>query len=416
MHRVLKFAKFLHQFGWQPVILTVKNGSYPAIDNSLQNEIPGECIEYKTDAFEPFEIYKKFVGMKSGEKIPDSVLTEEKLSWKKKLSNWIRVNIFIPDARIGWLPFAVKEGKKIIKEQMPEMIFSTSPPPTVHLIAEKLAKWSKLPWTADFRDPWTNIFYYEKTSKSALAGYLDAKLENKVLKRADRITVVSNGFFGSNSKVIESKIDRIPNGFDSSDAEFTANSEVKGNDVFTIRYMGSLKPRQYVDPFFNVLAELSRQNEFQNQIKLEFIGYVDPTVKDKIEEKQIDFSIEYRGYLDHSKAINLISRSDLLLLIIGKSKSAKLIIASKMFEYMMVQKPILAYGPTNGEAARILSETNCGEMFDYEDEKNTKDFLIKNFYNWKNGNSNIDINLENWKQYERKKLTEKLVNIWEEIR
>jgi hypothetical protein len=140
VQRVLKFAKYLPEFGWQPLVLTVKNGEYPAYDKSLKNDIPPECKVYTTKSIEPFKLYKKFTGMAENEAIPVATLTENKKNWKKRLAYWIRLNLFIPDAKIGWIPFAVKAGKKIIQEEKPDIILSSSPPPTVHLIAKKLAK------------------------------------------------------------------------------------------------------------------------------------------------------------------------------------------------------------------------------------------------------------------------------------
>src|SRR6056297_643237 len=135
VQRVLKFAKYLPEFGWQPIILTVKNGEYPAHDESLRKDIPESCKVYKTPALEPFSLYKKFTGMAEDERIPTAALTEKKTNWKKKVAHWIRLNLFIPDAKIGWIPYAVKAGKHIIQKENPDTIFSSSPPPTVNLIA-----------------------------------------------------------------------------------------------------------------------------------------------------------------------------------------------------------------------------------------------------------------------------------------
>lgn len=104
VQRVLKFAKYLPQFGWQPVILTVKNGEYPAIDKSLAKDIPPECKVYKTNSFEPSLLYRKFTGMKPGEKIPVANLSQKNGGWKKKISNWIRLNLFVPDAKSAGFP------------------------------------------------------------------------------------------------------------------------------------------------------------------------------------------------------------------------------------------------------------------------------------------------------------------------
>ncbi|MCK4715587.1 MAG: glycosyltransferase, partial [Candidatus Marinimicrobia bacterium] len=204
VQRVLKFAKYLPEFGWQPIILTVKNGEYPAIDNSLQKEIPANCKVYNTFSIEPNFVYKKFTGMGSDEKIPTAVLAAENTNWKKRLANWIRLNLFIPDAKIGWIPFAVRKGKKIIKAEKPDIIFSSSPPPTVHLIARKLAKWSGIKWVADFRDPWTDIYHYNDVKRSAWSLNRDKDKEKEIVTSADEIITVSQN-------VAELLNEKIPN-------------------------------------------------------------------------------------------------------------------------------------------------------------------------------------------------------------
>jgi hypothetical protein len=175
VQRVLKFVKYLPELGWQPLVLTVKKGEYPAIDETLAKNIPPECKVFKTNIFEPSDLYKRFLGMDDKAKIPTAVLADNNPGLKKQIANLIRLNFFIPDAKIGWKKFAVEEGLKIIETEKPDLIFSSSPPPTVHLIAKKLAAKTNLKWVADFRDPWTDIHYYEKQPRLFFAKYLDRK-------------------------------------------------------------------------------------------------------------------------------------------------------------------------------------------------------------------------------------------------
>ena len=118
VQRILKFVKFLPAFGWQPVILTVKAGEFPAIDESLISEIPSECIVYRTRHFEPNLLYKSFTGMKSDAPIPVAVLSEKNLSWRKRIAHFIRINFFIPDAKVFWLPFAMRTARKVIARRL----------------------------------------------------------------------------------------------------------------------------------------------------------------------------------------------------------------------------------------------------------------------------------------------------------
>lgn len=405
VQRVLKFAKYLPEFGWQPIILTVKNGEYPAYDESLQKDIPDSCKVYKTPALEPFSLHKKFTGMAEDERIPTAVLTEKKTNWKKKVTHWIRLNLFIPDAKIGWIPYAVKAGKHIIKKENPDMIFSSSPPPTVHLIAKSLARWSKIRWVADFRDPWTDIYHYEKNKISFFSTSINKKLEKNVLKSANKISCVAKGFFHE----LNLSYTVIPNGFDKSDI----NISNKGNKkFFTIRYMGSLKERQYVDSLFEVLKDLSQYDKFKNRIKLEIIGNVFESVRNKIIDKNCKyFDIKFLGYKPHTKAVSLIKNADALLFIIGKGKKGKYITTGKLFEYIMVKKPIIAFGPIGGVANKIITKTNTGKMFDYSDFTEVKNYIIKLFNLWSNDET-PEFREAKINKYSRKNLTKKLTKLF----
>ena len=159
VQRVLKFAKYLPQFGWEPVILTVENGNFPAVDEGLLGEVPDNLKVYKTKTLEPFAIYNKLQGKDKTSAVDTFTITKSGKSFKDKLGNAIRSYFFIPDARKGWKPFAVKAGLDIIKKEKIDLIFSSSPPHSLQLIAKDLAKKTQLPSVADFRDPWFNAIW-----------------------------------------------------------------------------------------------------------------------------------------------------------------------------------------------------------------------------------------------------------------
>lgn len=415
VQRVLKFVKYLPQFGWQPIVLTVENGEYPAYDESLLNEIPSECKVYKTKALEPFSLYKRFVGMKSEDFIPVATLVEKKINWKKKLSNWIRLNFFIPDAKIGWIPFAVKEGKKIIKAEKPDMIFSSSPPPTVHLIARKLAKWGKLKWVADFRDPWTEIHYYEKQKRLYVSKAIDSKLEKIVINNSDAIVCVSkNDMEEYFAKFKSSNCFNIPNGYDDEDFQEINQTECSKNYEFTILHLGAVGIEREPATLFKVINRIIQDKKI-NQVKLVFVGPVDKMVVDKLEKNDNLFSVDFIDYLPHNEALSIAMKTDLLLLLITKSKLNKRILPGKTFEYLKLNKPILVLGPENGEVARIINETQAGKVLEYENEAGIEDFLVGHYKNWIDDNKDVRKNENLITYYSRKNLTKMLTNIFEKM-
>ncbi|MFA6618146.1 MAG: glycosyltransferase, partial [Candidatus Neomarinimicrobiota bacterium] len=213
VQRILKIVEHLPEQGWEPIVLTVENPSAPAIDESLLARIPENIKIYKTKTSEPFEAYKKLTGKKAGEALPKNISLSENISAKEKLSRWIRANLFIPDARKGWKRFLVREGMKIIENEKPDLIFSTSPPHSLQLGAMRLAKKSGLPWVADLRDPWSEAYWEADMPKSKRSEAKNRVFESKVLNTADHITTVGKGIAGLLQKKTTKPVSVIYNGY-----------------------------------------------------------------------------------------------------------------------------------------------------------------------------------------------------------
>ena len=417
VQRVLKFTKYLPEFGWQPLILTVAKGEYPAIDKTLEKNIPKECKVFKTKSREPMALYKKFIGMEKNEKIPTAVLADNNPSFKKRMANWIRLNLFIPDAKIGWKKFAVKEGMKIIKNEKPDLIFSSSPPPTVHLIASELANRSNLKWIADFRDPWTDIHYYEEQPRLVITKLKDRRLEQNVLNRADKVTCISKLDIELDfaKKTDTEKCINIPNGYD--DDDFTEmnvfNSPTR---KFTILHLGAVNKERNPEKFFEAVSSLRRKKIInENNFQIIFIGNIEPVVMTTVEKNEIWDLVSYVDYLPHKEALQQTDRANILLLLVTQSKKNRRILPGKTFEYMRTGKFIFALGPEDGEVARIVTETNAGVVVDYSNEEKIEKILLQKFNDWQNNELMFEGDTEKIKQYSRKKLTEELVTVFNEL-
>ena len=336
VQRVLKFVKYLPEFGWRPIVLTVKKGEFPALDETLLQDIPVDCLVHKTNSFEPNLLYKKFIGLNDGESIPVAVLAEKKPGWKKRLSNWLRLTFFVPDAKIGWMPYAVKAGTDIIKKEKPDLILSSSPPPTVHLIARGLAKRHKLKWVADFRDPWTGIHYYQRQSRFVLSERFDHDLEQQVLQDADQIITVSKSVERElQRKMAPRRCTVIYNGFDADD--FKNLVAPRQSDKFTLAYTGSFKANQNPDDLWAALQDLARNDDFKTHFKLHLTGNVHEAIKDSLERYQLSQYVMLEKYVPHTQAISNMRNSAALLFIIPDAPDNKGILTGKLFEYLAIQ-------------------------------------------------------------------------------
>ncbi|HRG87765.1 MAG TPA: glycosyltransferase family 4 protein [Chitinophagales bacterium] len=361
VQRFLKFSKYLPQFGWEPIIVTVKNGSYPYYDESLLNELSPELKVYRTDTFEPFELYNLLKG-KKGKAMPVvSVGAQQKRSLFQRLSEYVRANYFIPDARKGWVPYAVKQAEEIIKEHTIDAVITTGPPHSTHLIGLQLKKKYGIKWVADFRDPWTGIFYNNILPRTESSKQKDKALETVVLQTADLVTVISPGMkkeFETRAKAIEV----VMNGYDEQD--FEKPIQPGNSSVFTIRYVGNLMASQNAPGLWSALKQLKQEGY---QYKLEFIGRVDEPIKESIAINGLADNSTYVDFVKHQQAIELMQQAHLLLFAIPDVKDNALILTGKLFEYLASKSNIISYGPVNGNAAEILQNTGRKNMIDFAD-------------------------------------------------
>jgi len=406
VQRVLKFVKYLPEFGWEPIILTVVNGEYPAIDKTLLEEVPTNLKVYKTKSFEPFNLYKGLTGQKGN--IPTHVLNKsENESAIQKFAKWIRANLFIPDARKGWIKTIVNEGQKIIEAEKPDIIFSSSPPHSLQVGALKLAKKTNLKWVTDFRDPWTDGFWLKDLPRTKIASKKDANYELDVLKNSNAIISVSQSVIELFSEKMENNYYTIPNGYDESDF---AGIEKKHSDVFKIVYAGSLRESQIPQNLFNALTSLKEKNLIE-KLELHFIGTVHPDTTKIIDQNKLQNIVTFHKYMPHRKLLAHMVNAEMLMLSIPNTPNNEGILTGKLFEYVASKNYILGFGPKNGDAAKILDELNCGSMFDFSDDPELT--ILEKYNNWlKEDSKQIENNAE---KYTRKNLTKELSKIFESL-
>ena len=186
VQRWLKMSKYLPENGWQPVIYTAEDAEYPVEDQSLEQDVAPEAEIIRRPIVEPYTFYKKFLGIKKGEKVKAGFINEgtKKAGWKENVSVWLRGNLFIPDARCWWIKPSVHYLKNYLKEHPVDAIISTGPPHSMHLIAKALHKKFNIPWIADFRDPWTDIDFYTDLKLTRYADRKHHRLEKVALDGA----------------------------------------------------------------------------------------------------------------------------------------------------------------------------------------------------------------------------------------
>ncbi len=412
VQRIIYFVKYLRKFGYEPVILTVKDGEYPAIDRTFEKIIPEGIKVYKSKALEPFTLYKRLLGKKKDHKIDTYIMSRKEKSLPQKLLKWIRLNIFIPDARIGWYPYAVKLGKKIIQDEQIDLIFSSSPPHSLQVTARRLAALSNKPWVADFRDPWSTIWYYQDQKRTWLTKWIDSRLERKAITSNDRIVVTCKGlkeqfekYFGVSSE----KVKVVTNGFEPT-AISTKSFSPEG--PFKIFYAGNLSTVRVPYPLLEALKKFKNTHP-EKPIKFVIAGTVSPKFWEAVRERAIEELIDYLGYISHQEVLDHYQKADLLLLVIDDIPNPNLFIPGKLFDYLGSRKPVFGIGPKNGEVHKIIKETNSGYFFDYQE--NEKAFEQLKALVEKRAELSKLFTFEGIEQYTREQLTKKLTSTFDEV-
>ena len=381
VQRWLKMSKYLPENGWGPVIYTTKNAEYPIVDSSLEKDVAPDLEVIRRPIFEPYDYYKKFLGIKKEETVKMGFIEEKekKHGWKESISLWIRGNLFIPDARCWWVKPSVRYLKSYLKEHPVDAIISTGPPHSMHLIAMKLKEELNIPWIADFRDPWTEIDYYDDLHLTRWADRKHHRLEREVLEKADKVVTVAPDGAKRLGRLGNRNVRTIYNGFDRDD---DAQTPVSISDTFTLTYLGVLSKIQNPEQFWQVLGELVKEDEeFSKKLKIKLIGQIDNSVIRSIEEQGLSGYVALSPYVPHDQVSEVHRSSTLLLLFLmpDSKPRAKGLLTGKLFEYMASGRPILCIGPEDGDAAHILKETHTGQTVNFEDKKKMKE-VIKDLY------------------------------------
>ena len=365
VQRVLKTVRYLRDAGFEPVVLTVADGAFPSRDDALAADVPDDVEVLRTRAPDPFRLYARLTGT---EGVPTgAVETEGALA---RIALWVRANLFLPDARVGWVPFAKHAGRRRLGRSARladpfAAILTSGPPHSVHLVGRRLQQ-TGVPWIADFRDPWTAINFYHDLPMSRPAQALDRWLERRVLRQADAVTTVSPTW----ARLLEHQgglaprsVAVIHNGVDDADLA-DAQGETVRQDAFVLAHIGSLYATRNPEAVWAAVRRL-REHGAIERLTIRLVGATDAAIRQAAEATGAP--VEAVPYVTHAEAVREQARAGLLLLSIEPFAAEAGMITGKLYEYLASGRPVLGVGPVEGDAAALLSETLGGAMWDRDD-------------------------------------------------
>lgn len=401
VQRWLKFVKYLQNFDIEPIVYTIDNPKYPIIDNSLIKEVSKKIKVLKKPIWEPNNIlsfFKKYNRQSAG-------FLNKNPSFLGKILQYVRANFFIPDARIFWIKPSVKFLENYIKNNNIDVVISTGPPHSIHLIAQQLKEKLDIKWISDFRDPWTGIDYFHQLPLTINAKNRHFRLEKKILEESDAVLVVSNTMKKNYSR-FNKNIHVVTNGFDS---DFIEKPNIILDKFFSITHVGMMNSDRNPKNLWKVLSEICNENlEFKNDLQINLVGKVDDQIKIDLQVFE-NKTVKLIDYLPHLEVKHYQEKSQLLLLVVNNVPNAKGIVTGKIFEYLEANRPIVTIAPEDGDAAEIINNTNAGVVFNFNEVSKLKTVILSYYNAFKKKELRIiskDIN-----QYHRKELTQKLASI-----
>jgi glycosyltransferase involved in cell wall biosynthesis len=412
VQRWVKFVKYLKEFGVEPIVFIPENPHYPVLDESFNSDVPEDLKILKYPIWEPYDFYKKFIGMNRNESVQHGFIQEKKSNnFKNYISLFIRSNFFIPDARKFWIKPSIKFLTDFCLKNRPDAIISTGPPHSTHLIALGIKDKLKIPWIADFRDPWTGIDYFEQLKLTGWARKMHFNLEKKVLATADQVIAIGWNLAEELHLKGAKNVVVVTNGFDEKDFNVKEGLNIN-REKFVLSHIGSLNKDRNPEILWKILNKILENNkEFKDKLKINLVGKVDYAVIDSIKKYNLGDCLVRTEYLPHNEITNQYTKSDILLLLLNNTPNIKGIVTGKLFEYIASRKPVLCIGSGSGDASRVINETNSGMAFDFDEMAGIEAFIENQFNNFKNNIQSINTDTENIHKYSRKELTKELIKV-----
>jgi glycosyltransferase involved in cell wall biosynthesis len=402
--RPFKFVKYLPEYGWDPIVLAMRGGG-DEFGMSLLEQLDPTTRVYRTAAVVPSQ---RLVA-----KMGSHALGPRVRLWQRILRG-LRTALLIPDDFIGWLPFALARGLQILRRERVDVVFSTSPPATAHIVAYLLSWWAGLPLVVDFRDPWTQHPLHHWL-QNPMRLRIEELLERRVLQRAARAIGVSQ----PRTAAMAAKYPDIPferfltitNGFDR--ADYGPPAAVPTGERFAVVYTGSFSYWRQ-DTFLDALeAALRESTDLGADLEVVFAGEGSEGLARQVRARRLEGTVHVLGLVPYERSIALQKGADVLLLFLGPGGLLSTCYPAKVFEYIATGRPILAL-TTGGITGDLVLEAGTGRVVAPDDASSIKQALLGLYSEWRTDSLPTLRDPSFPERFERRALTERLARIFDQ--
>jgi glycosyltransferase involved in cell wall biosynthesis len=411
VQRSAKFAKYLPQFGWCPIVWTIDELEGMPRDNTLLQDLPSEVSIRSRPWSRPLYRVRRAI-----EHLSDSTglmgPVGRAARWRIDARVAATENRMDPDHYIAWARASVNPLLRLIEKDRVNVIYSTFSPASNHWLGLELKRRTGLPWVADFRDLWTADYRYNETSSTRRTAH--RLLEQEILETADAVIGVSQSQTHLLAELLgkqRRKFFTITNGFDPDDFHHRTTSVqcTENSRPFVLAHVGRFDHWRTPDEWFAGLAQFaSRLGENRDRFELRIVGHAEASTRRRAEACGVACS--FSGSVSHEDAIREMLGADGLLLNVPSGRNADSVIPAKMFEYLATQRPILVVGPHKGEAARKVDSCHAGLTAGFNAEA-IAGALGDLFDAWRNGQPISGCSAEQLEPFSRVQQTQELAEV-----
>jgi glycosyltransferase involved in cell wall biosynthesis len=355
VQRVLKLVKYLPEHGVHADVLTAKAPSVPLRDDSLARDVPPTARVLRARTFEPGYGTKQLAWQAAADTRagPRSRLKRGALALARRL--------LVPDPQLLWLPAAqLALARRLSGKPADDVVFISGPPFSQFLLTGLMRLRPGTAVVLDYRDEWTMT---SSAYEMSTATRLNARLERSVLGRAHAVTTATDEFRSALLSRFPSldpaRVHAIPNGYDPDD--FPANPPLPSAQRFTLTYSGTVFRLTSAQGFLAGLRRLQEQErELSSLLEVRFVGRIVDTEARHFEGSEA-LGVRRLGYVEHARAVELLSESHAALCILDEIAGVERIYPAKVFEIMRSGRPCLALTP-EGALASLVRRHRLGEV------------------------------------------------------
>lgn len=405
VQRWLKFAKYLPEAGWEPVIFTPENPDFDIQDTTLLKDISSQLEVIRFPIWEPYQLFSKVKGKSKTH--PGRLLEQKEKGILEKIAIWIRANLLVPDPRVFWVKPSVKFLEDLVQTGQFQAIITTGPPHSLHLIGLRLKQKTGAFWLADFRDPWSEWEFLDSLPMSSYVRKKHEQLEQSVLQQADVVTTISPTFQRDLARIGNRAICLLTNGYDPADIPLDFVPQKKKAGKLNLVYSGIIDSIRNPIPLLEALkAEFKEKSE---NVEMSFVGKVSDGFQEFVKgDPWLAPRIHFHGYVSHQEVFGHYAHADVLVLILTDTKNAQGNIPGKLFEYLATGVPILAMGDPKGDSALILEDLGSGSVISPVDFEGIKSRLREIFES-----EELGVSPGNLEKYSRRNLSFQLSSFLE---